>query len=69
MRLGDRQALVLFQIAKGTTDIAGNIGGYTTESRLAIVNKIILQQDDTVVEVGDKKDEEQLNADGKPCGD
>ncbi len=57
MRLSDRQALILFEIAKDTTNIAGNIGGFGMEVRLKIVNDIIQQQDNTIVEVSSTDEE------------
>ena len=51
MKLSDRQAQALFQIAWDSFRITGTIG-YSEPQRRGLMNEIVEQQDATVVELG-----------------
>jgi hypothetical protein len=51
MRLSSRQALVMFEILKWSTRVAGMIDGIDPETRLALVNEIIHQQNSEIKEL------------------
>ena len=53
MRLTNKQALVLYDIAQWACQIAGGVGGYSHETIQAVVNSIINQQSDEVRELGE----------------
>lgn len=52
MKLSNKQAIVLFQIAHGTKDISNPIGGFTKEYRLQLINDILNQQNETIEDLG-----------------
>lgn len=56
MRLSAQQAQILFQIATDTTNIQSNLGGFTPDQRLKLVNNILNQQSRIIKEL-DGEDE------------
>lgn len=53
MKINARQALVLYDIAKWTLNVAGNVAGYDTETRHKLINEIIGQQDVEMIDLED----------------
>ena len=57
MKLSNRQALIMFEIVKGSLNIADrtdmNIFSYSYQQRLELVNQIINQQSDELIELQD----------------
>lgn len=51
MRLSEKRAIVLFEIAKWSIGIAGGAAGYPSETIERVVKQIINQQSDTLVEL------------------
>lgn len=51
MKINDRQALILYDIAKWSLNVAGNVAGYDSETRHRLVNEIISQQNIELVEL------------------
>jgi len=51
MKLSNKQALMLFQIAKESIQIAGSFAGLTASTRLQLVNDIINQQSTDLIEL------------------
>jgi hypothetical protein len=54
MKLSDKQALILLDIAKWATQVAGGVAGYSQNTIHCTVNDIINQQDNTPRELNDK---------------
>ncbi len=48
MKLSDKQAILLFQIAMDTRGIVGDMMSLSQQQRLDLVNKIINQQDESI---------------------
>ena len=57
MKLSNKQALIMFEIVKGSLNIADrtdmNIFAYNYQQRLELVNQIINQQSDELIELQD----------------
>jgi hypothetical protein len=53
MKISERQIHQIFQIAFGTINISGNIGGYNPKKRIEIINDIMNQQSDEVADTRD----------------
>jgi hypothetical protein len=51
MRLSARQALVLFQILQWSVNVNGVFGGIDQQTRIALVNEIIRQQNAEIKEL------------------
>lgn len=51
MRLSSRQALVMFEILKWSTNVVGFIDGIDQQTRVALVNEIIKQQSSEIKEL------------------
>jgi len=55
MKLSNKQALIMFEIVKGSLNIADrtdmNIFSYSYQQRLELVNQIINQQSDELIEL------------------
>lgn len=51
MRLTEKQAIILFDIAKYSIRVSGGFGGYTNETIRQVVDQILNQQSDDPVEL------------------
>lgn len=51
MRLTEKQAMVLLDLAKHSLQVCGRVAGYDEETRLRIVNEIVNQQSDDLVDL------------------
>ena len=51
MKISEKQLLMLLDIAKDTCEIPDNVGGYTPQLRIQLINDIINQQSDEPREV------------------
>jgi len=65
MKLSNRQALIMFEIVKGSLNIADrtdmNIFSYNYQQRLELVNQIINQQSDELIELQDINNKKENN--------
>jgi len=51
MKLTDKLAIMLFDIARDTLNIQANLGGYNAEARLEIINQIMGIQSDKIIDL------------------
>ena len=51
MKLSDKQAIILFDIAKESLKFVGVFSGYTSSSRVELVNEILEQQSNKPIEL------------------
>lgn len=56
MKLTDRQAMILWDIAKSAMNIDGGLAGYTSDTINLIVNQILNQQSNIPIELGEIDD-------------
>ena len=54
MKLSEKQALVLLDLAKASLSLVGGWGGYTQDTIRQTVQAIINQQSDELIELEDK---------------
>ena len=54
VRLTEKQALVLLDIAKWAICIRGGVAGYSSETILTVVHQIVNQQSDKLIELDEK---------------
>jgi hypothetical protein len=56
MKLNDKQLIQLMEIVRATLTLNyDNVGYYSRNERLSLLEEIYKQNDDTPVEIGDKK--------------
>lgn len=59
MRLTEKQAIILFDIAKYSMSFSGGCAGYDRETISKIVDQILNQQSDEIIELDRSKDASQ----------
>lgn len=50
MKITTKQLMMLLDIAKGSVNIMGTLGGYCQDDRLNLINDIINQQDNILID-------------------
>jgi hypothetical protein len=58
MKLSSKQAMMLLDIAKDSLHILGNVGGYSPEVRLQLVNDVINQQSNTLKDTDEPNEQD-----------
>lgn len=59
MRLTEKQAIILFDIAKYVMAFVGDVGGYDRSTISKLVDQILNQQSDELIELDRSKDASQ----------
>ena len=60
MRLTEKQAIILFDIAKCSMSFIGGCAGYSPDTIQTVVNQILNQQSDQLIEL-DRREDEPIN--------